>query len=461
MLVSIGTLICPNCSNRFSAYGSGFSLTAPVLTWTSGVNVATAVFEIVIPEDVPSGYKVEGEASLTSGGVAFDTETAVIAAGDLTDLQIDDFAFDPFTSGTKYVRVRLLTDADVPASGWSNIETKTLDVDAPTITSANSANNAENSVLAHALTANEAVTWTITGGADAAEFEISGSTLRWASNGTQDYETPGDDGTNNTYVVQVTATDAATNATNQTVTITVTDVSDTSYTAVAADFNGTNTYLTRGANLTGLSNGKAGLLSVWLRFDGGNGATQRLFRGSSAGAHWSFSRFSSNKFSLIALNGSATNILAMTSTTSWTTNAAWRHLLASWDLAAGLGHLYVSDVDDLAGSPTLTNDTIIYGSATEVYIGAEAGPQAYFNGCMSEFFFNPTYLDITVEANRRKFIDAGGKPVSLGADGSTPLSTQPLVYLANELTTWQTNLGTGGGFTENGTLGTASSSPSD
>jgi hypothetical protein len=102
------------------------------------------------------------------------------------------------------------------------------DVDevAPTITSANSASNVENAVLAHALTANESVTWTITGGAVQALFEISGSTLRWASNGTKDFESPNDADTNNAYIVQVTATDAASNASNQTVTITVTDADD-------------------------------------------------------------------------------------------------------------------------------------------------------------------------------------------------------------------------------------------
>lgn len=115
------------------------------------------------------------------------------------------------------------------------------DVTAPTITSANSASVAENATLSHALTANETVTWSITGGADSARFELSGSTLRWASNGTKDYETPNDADTNNTYIVQVTATDAASNATNQTITVTVTDVAEyeTETTALVARMSST------------------------------------------------------------------------------------------------------------------------------------------------------------------------------------------------------------------------------
>jgi hypothetical protein len=101
----------------------------------------------------------------------------------------------------------------------------------PVISSASTATCAENTTLAHALTIADStikrVTWAITGGADAADFEISGSTLRWAADTTRDYEIPDDTGTNNSYVVQVTATDLNGRTKAQTITVTVTDVSET------------------------------------------------------------------------------------------------------------------------------------------------------------------------------------------------------------------------------------------
>lgn len=101
------------------------------------------------------------------------------------------------------------------------------DTTPPTITSADTASVDENATLAHALTANEDVTWSIVGGVDQAQFEISGSTLRWASNGTQDYEDPQDDDTDNDYVVQVRATSTGSGrTTNQTITVTVDDVAE-------------------------------------------------------------------------------------------------------------------------------------------------------------------------------------------------------------------------------------------
>lgn len=101
-----------------------------------------------------------------------------------------------------------------------------IDLIAPTITTAATANNPENTVLAISLTADEPAVWTLTGGADIAKFQIVGTTLRWAGNGTKDFEAPDDSDTNNTYVAQVTATDASGNATNKTITVTVTDVSE-------------------------------------------------------------------------------------------------------------------------------------------------------------------------------------------------------------------------------------------
>ena len=98
------------------------------------------------------------------------------------------------------------------------------DTTAPTITSGSTANNTENTVLAHALTADESVTWSIVGGADAARFEVFGSTLRWLGNGAKDFEAPDDADANGIYLVTVRATDLASLTADQTITVTVVDV---------------------------------------------------------------------------------------------------------------------------------------------------------------------------------------------------------------------------------------------
>ncbi|GAA0651441.1 hypothetical protein GCM10009424_30620 [Sphingomonas ursincola] len=98
-----------------------------------------------------------------------------------------------------------------------------------TITSAAAISNLENTTLVHNLTASiGTVRWAITGGADASHFEIVYTAgrwvMRWASNGTKDFEAPGDVGANNVYNVTVTATDFLGRTVNQAIVVTVTDV---------------------------------------------------------------------------------------------------------------------------------------------------------------------------------------------------------------------------------------------
>lgn len=133
---------------------------------------------------------------------------------------------DADTNNTYIVTVRA-TDTALNTTDQTITATVTdADETAPTITSSNTASVAENATLAHALTADEAVTWSIIGGADQARFELSGSTLRWLSNGTKNFEAPDDADTNNTYVVTIRATDTALNTADQTITATVTDVDE-------------------------------------------------------------------------------------------------------------------------------------------------------------------------------------------------------------------------------------------
>lgn len=98
------------------------------------------------------------------------------------------------------------------------------DTVAPTITSPNVFTQPENSPFAVTLTANEQVTWAKVGGADQALFTLNGATLALTA---KDYEIPVDADGNNSYIVQVRATDTAGNVTNQTITVNVTDVADT------------------------------------------------------------------------------------------------------------------------------------------------------------------------------------------------------------------------------------------
>ena len=231
------------------------------------------------------------------------------------------------------------------------------------------------------------------------------------------------------------------------------------FTAHAVRFDGTNDYLTRGGGLTGAVNGQQGTLSLWTDFKGGNSTS--LFLLLSTNDNVRLFRNGTNKFELQCENTAGTIILLMTSTSSWTVSSGWINALLSWDLSVPVAHMYINDVDDEAGGSTETDDTIDY-TAAEWWIGTNTGAANFLNADLSEFWFDDTFLDISVEANRRKFIDAAGKPVNLGSAGQLPTGSSPLICFNNTTTAgWENNKGTGGGFTENGALADGASSPSD
>ena len=104
------------------------------------------------------------------------------------------------------------------------------DATAPTITGPSSATGAtssisiqESSTAVHTFTANETVTWSLSG-TDSSFFAItSGGVLTITA---RNFESPADLGTNNTYEVTITATDLGNNLKTQALTVTITNLNE-------------------------------------------------------------------------------------------------------------------------------------------------------------------------------------------------------------------------------------------
>lgn len=233
------------------------------------------------------------------------------------------------------------------------------------------------------------------------------------------------------------------------------------YTANAVDFDGTNDYMLRGAGFTGAADSFTGIFSAWIRLDASN-ANKYIF--GNTGDKCALYFDSSGRIN-INLTGIVSGDFGFRTVNTFTTSATWINVLAAWDTALSAGnkisHLYISSSSD----KTVAYDTdpifLVDYTVADNAVGSNAAAANKFNGCMSEVYFAPgQYLDLSVQANREKFILAG-KPVSLGADGSTPTGTAPILYLKNPAASFGTNSGTGGNMTITGTLDVASTSPSD
>lgn len=230
----------------------------------------------------------------------------------------------------------------------------------------------------------------------------------------------------------------------------------------AVKLDGTNDYLTRGGALTGVADSSTGVFSCWFRPDG-TVSGNVIVATPSGSFRISHSTIGSTISVELQDSGGSNYLWAKTANSYAYPSAQWYHILISWNTNAASGtrtiHLYINDVSDKTVFGDVGSAFVTKYVDTNFYVSAPSGK---VDGCLSELYFAPgQFLDFSVTANRRKFIDANGKPVSLGSDGSTPTGTAPAIYLKGDKTNFGTNAGTGGNFTVNGALEAASTSPSD
>jgi hypothetical protein len=227
------------------------------------------------------------------------------------------------------------------------------------------------------------------------------------------------------------------------------------YVTASVRFDGANDYLGI-ASFTGQADTKIGIISYWANHKGGNGSTFELI--SPVGDGEDVRRGSDNK---VYFDGYPSP--DFTGNTAMTDATGWHHILMSWDSVAGRVQLYVDNVDDINTSSSSNADT--KWTPTSWVFFANSGFAMKYNADIADFYFNiDDNLDISVAANRLKFI-SGGKPVSLGDDGSLPTGEAPMVFLKADAATpanFANNLGSGGGtLSITGSLTNGESSPTD
>lgn len=241
-----------------------------------------------------------------------------------------------------------------------------------------------------------------------------------------------------------------------------------SFVCDGADFDAADV-VSRLSALTGSPTATTGIFSCWVNpdadsdlgcFGGGYGAGDAM---------WTLS-LSDHLFQGRA-GGGGIFFHSQTNSNAWSTGGGWYHILQSWQGTGsfpGNFHSYINDVsnaDETSGVEP--GSGIDYSLYTHWYLGADRDGAANFVGGIAELYFAPNqFLDFSNSSNRRKFITSGGKPVDLGADGSLPTGTKPLVYChlddgetANNFAINRT--GSGDFSVTSGALATSGTSPSD
>lgn len=252
----------------------------------------------------------------------------------------------------------------------------------------------------------------------------------------------------------------------------------TGYAASGTHFGAVDIYLERATPMT-ISNGPKGTLSVWYNDEGRpSGANEdnavlghkSAFGGVGCGFYINIYRTDTQ---LMILNFSAGDSAGnghhkLTFLPLWKPSA-WNHILMGWDFtntpglfSVALNGVQVQVAPIIAGGFDV--DYLASGDPDnpEFWVG---GSETRMGQSLAEVFFDATHSVVnsknTIPASMlRKFI-SGGKPVSLGADGSTPFSVQPALYFKGNAAAFVTNLGSAGAFTLEGSITTTATSPSD
>lgn len=234
--------------------------------------------------------------------------------------------------------------------------------------------------------------------------------------------------------------------------------------ANAVTFDGSNDWLELNAGLTGLVNGKVGLVSFWI-YPRNLAASAYIIRGSESTSFFnSFQvRIDSGGIFIRGFTNNTTTItLNATANPGSLTLFKWNHVLLAWDLATATVQMYIDDVDELGVVTTADDNEIDYEMDDWTICALEDNQSngGKYNGDIAEVYCNlAETLDLDTESNRRLFIDLNRQPVPLGATGEIPTGSDPNIFLSGATGSWHTNLGTGGGFTENGAITDAPTSP--
>jgi len=217
----------PNGTGRTSTA----TVTLNVITLNAPPTIS-APFDFNVDENETTIGQLSASEAVTwavTGG-ADQASITIDASGNLTFVSPPDFE-NPADSDTNNVYVVEVTATETDGGGQSDTQTITVtvqDVDdiPPTITSSPTFNVPENQTSVATLSANDFVTWAITGGDDSGDFSINPSTGALSFNVVPDFEAPADNDGNNVYLIEVSATDGSSNVGTQSIAITVTQVNE-------------------------------------------------------------------------------------------------------------------------------------------------------------------------------------------------------------------------------------------
>lgn len=212
----------------------------------------------------------------------------------------------------------------------------------------------------------------------------------------------------------------------------------------AVTFDGTNDYLTRAAAVTGMADGKTFTFAA--RFDPGGDATFRdIFRAGNF-----YIQLRSNNFVRVEAQSTVPALILRGEAGTITSAGGMVTLFCAVDMAKSTMQIYFDDVDKTPATPTIS-DVIMDLTHTNWGCMATNAGGSKFPADVEFLWLDTAYVDISVQANRDKWLAA-----NIGASGQGPTASTPLIYMTGNAAAWNDaggiNLGSGGAFIMTGAV---------
>lgn len=220
---------------------------------------------------------------------------------------------------------------------------------------------------------------------------------------------------------------------------------------IGVDFDGSS-YLSRASALTGDVDSKTGTIAFWAKIGVSDGTETTIFHGKHTSQSGSFRVFRSttNRISILSTRpNSGTTTLYISTEASITASLNWFHFMASWDLSdTGKRHIYVNGTAHTIAVTTYDNNAADLTHNTWT-LGRNQLTASNYDGSLGDFMFWPnTYVDLSNATNRASLYLSGPVPASRAVS----VIGTPTVQFSGSWSSWKTNKGSGGAFTETGTL---------
>ena len=212
-------------------------------------------------------------------------------------------------------------------------------------------------------------------------------------------------------------------------------------------FDGSADYLSRSTDLVGNVDSKTFTFSCWV-YNGLNPASIYPYILSFNNDRVLFKLQADNSFEFEGFNSASSFTLSCTNNKIAVNG--WTHVLASVDLTNPANRsVYVNDVLSSSTWGVYNNSALDF-TQTSITVGS-LNTTPRLKGRLSNLFLDYTYRDLSIEANRRLFITADGKP----AEGQKSLSPIIGMSMKDKATAHINDFGYGGDFIQNGLIETA------